>query len=83
MTGFTTEGDPIYHDLQFDGEVIHLTYDNSKDKHGGDNRGVTKDVCTEIKKQEAENGEIEFYLSGCKKGDNSFLIRVAKDKLTN
>ncbi|ETI66175.1 DUF4362 domain-containing protein [Neobacillus vireti] len=81
VTGYTDEGDPIFKDLQFDGKDIQYTYDNSKDEYGGKDKGIVKDVCTEITKKENEQGEVEFFISGCSKGNDGFLIRVEKDKL--
>ncbi|MFJ5717842.1 DUF4362 domain-containing protein [Neobacillus sp. NPDC093127] len=81
VTGYTDEGDPIFQDLQFDGKDIQYTYDNSKDEFGGKDKGIKKDVCTEITKKENEQGEVEFFISGCSKGNDGFLIRVEKDKL--
>jgi hypothetical protein len=81
VTGYTDEGDPIFQDLQFDGKVIQYTYDNSNDDFAGDDKGIKKDVCTEIIKKENEQTEVEFLISGCSKGNDRFLIRVEKDKL--
>ncbi|MFB6468980.1 DUF4362 domain-containing protein [Cytobacillus sp. Hz8] len=81
ITGYTIEGDPIFHDLQFDGKVIQYTYDNSNDHFAGDDKGTEKDVCKEVVKKENEHGEAEFLLSGCSKGNSLFLLRVEKEKL--
>jgi len=81
VTGYTDEGDPIFKDLHFDGKIIHFTYDNSNDKFAGKDKGIEKDVCTEIIKAENELGKIEFLISGCSKGNDQFLIQVDKDKL--
>jgi hypothetical protein len=80
VTGYTDEGDPIFKDLQFDGKVIHFTYDNTNDKFAGD-KGIEEDDCTGIIKEESEPGKIYFLISGCSKGNDRFLIRVEKDKL--
>ena len=81
VIGYTHEGDPIFHDLQFDGKVIQYTYDNSKDEYAGNDKGIEKDVCTEIIEKENEQGEVEFLISGCSAGNDRFLIRIEKDKL--
>jgi Domain of unknown function (DUF4362) len=81
VTGYTDEGDPIFQDLQFDGKVIQYTYDNSNDEYAGKDKGIEKDVCTEIIKNENEQSEVEFLISGCSKGNDRFLISVEKDKL--
>jgi spore coat polysaccharide biosynthesis protein SpsF (cytidylyltransferase family) len=79
VTGYTDEGDPIFKDLVFDGEVIHYTYDTSHDKFGGSGTGKYSDVCTQIKN---ENGL--YSLSNCSKNSeqmNYFLIE--KKQTTN
>ncbi len=81
VTGYTHEGDPIFQDLQFDGKAIQYTYDNSNDEYAGKDKGIEKDVCTEIIKKENEQGKVEFFVSGCSKGNDRFLISVEKDKL--
>ena len=79
VTGYTHEGDPIFQDLQFDGKVIQYTYDNSNDEYAGSDKGMEKDVCTEIIKKENEQDEVEFFVSGCTKGNDRFLLSVEKD----
>jgi hypothetical protein len=81
VTGYTHEGDPIFKDLQFDGKVIQYTYDDSYDEHGGKDKGIEKDVCTEIIKKENDQGKFEFYVSGCSKGTDNFLLSVEKDQI--
>lgn len=68
--------------MHFDGNAIQYTYNNSNDKYAG-NRGREKDVCTEIIKKDNEQGEVEFFISGCSKGYDRFLISVEKDILMN
>lgn len=81
VTSYTHEGNPIFQDLQFDGKAIQYTYDNSNDEYAGKDKGIAKDVCSEIMKKENEQGEVEFFVSGCSKDNDRFLIRVEKDKL--
>lgn len=81
VTGYTHEGDPIFHDLQFDGKVIQYTYDNSNDEFAGNDKGIERDVCKEIIEKENAQGDVEFLISGCSKGNDRFLIRVEKNKL--
>jgi hypothetical protein len=57
VTNYTKEGDPIFEDLQFDGKSIQYTYDNSNDAYAGNDKGIEKDVCTEIIKKENEQGQ--------------------------
>lgn len=78
VTGYTDEGDPIFQDLRFDGEVIHYIYDNSNDEYAGKDKGKETDVCKEIIGKENTQGEIEYLISGCSKNLQNFLIRVEK-----
>lgn len=78
VTGYTDEGDPIFQDLRFDGEVIHYIYDNSNDAYAGKDKGKETDVCKEVIEKENTQGEIEYLISGCSKNIQNFLIRVEK-----
>jgi hypothetical protein len=78
VTGYTDEGDPVYQDLQFDGQEIQYKYDNSNDKYGGQDRGIEKDVCSKIIDRESENGQVEYLVSGCSSNLEHFLLRVEK-----
>ena len=78
VTGYTHEGDPIFQDLQFDGEIIHYTYDNSNDEYAGKDKGKETDVCKEVIGKENTQGEIEYLISGCSKNLERILIRVEK-----
>ncbi|WP_158598381.1 DUF4362 domain-containing protein [Falsibacillus albus] len=81
VTEYTLEGDPIYHDLQFDGKVIRYIYDNSNDEYGGNDKGIKRDLCTGIIKKENEQGYVEFIISGCSNENDRILLRVEKDAL--
>ncbi len=78
ITGYTHEGDPIFQDLQFDGEVIHYTYDNSNDEYAGKDKGKETDVCKEVIEKENTQDETEYLISGCSKNPERILIRVEK-----
>jgi hypothetical protein len=69
LARYTDEGDPIYVDLDYDGENIMYTYDNSWDAFGGQDKGVRKTSCNEMGQRIGPRGEqtgIEYYLSSCK-----------------
>ncbi|MEC2076298.1 DUF4362 domain-containing protein [Metabacillus fastidiosus] len=78
VTAYTHEGDPIFQDLRFDGEVIHYTYDNSNDQFAGNDKGKVSDVCKEVIEKENTQGEIEYLISGCSKNLEHILISIEK-----
>lgn len=81
VTGYTDEGDPIFKDIKYDGKVIRYTYNDSNDAYGGSEKGIKKDVCTNISEEENIQGEIDFIISGCTKNSTDisyFLLRVPK-----
>jgi hypothetical protein len=78
VTGYTDEGDPVYQDLQFDGQEIQYKYDNSNDKYGGQDRGIEKDVCSKIIDRESGSGQVEYLVSGCSNNLEHFLLRTEK-----
>lgn len=81
VTGYTDEGDPIFQDLQFDGQVIQYRYDNSYDEFAGNDRGIEMDVCKEIIEKEHIQGEVDYLVSGCSKTPDHFLIRVGVNEV--
>ncbi|QYR21237.1 DUF4362 domain-containing protein [Paenibacillus sp. sptzw28] len=65
---YTDEGDPIYTDLDFNGEAIKYTYDNSWDAFGGQGKGVRTATCKAIIKRTGPYGEANgtvYLLSQC------------------
>lgn len=65
VTSYTDEGDPIFKDLKFDGNVINYTYDTSHDAFGGSNIGIRTDTCSEVSSKENSQGETIYSISGC------------------
>jgi hypothetical protein len=65
ITSYTMEGDPIFKDLVFDGKKYHYTFDNSHDAYAGQDKGIYKDICSEILMEEP--AEPAFILNGCSK----------------
>ncbi len=70
---YTTEGDPILHDLEFDGEVITSKVDSTRDEFGSGK--VSTAACQSIDVIETHE-RTEYSLTGCSKTnrDNSILI---------
>ena len=81
ITHYTHEGDPIFHDLEFDGEVFHYSYDNSYDKNG--QPAKEEDVCKEIKTEDLDDKQrVAFLISNCSVIDDHYLIEIRKNQLT-
>lgn len=70
---YTTEGDPILHDLEYDGEIITSTTDTTRDEFG--NGSVSTATCKSINVKETDE-TTDYILSGCDKTDrdNSILV---------
>ncbi|KGP92304.1 hypothetical protein N780_01825 [Pontibacillus chungwhensis BH030062] len=68
---YTTEGDPMLHDLKYDGEVIHSIKDTRRDSYGPGN--VNEATCESIKVAKSEE-RTEYVLSGCDQGNNMILV---------
>ncbi|WP_164462104.1 DUF4362 domain-containing protein [Bacillus sp. FJAT-42376] len=49
IVSYTTEGDPILQDLEFDGKLIKLRHDSSRDQYGSEE--VTYASCKAIEKK--------------------------------
>jgi hypothetical protein len=64
LTQYTIEGDPIFYELSYDGELISYTFDNSMDAYGSNlKRPSTK--CKGLDLKQTENGKDVFVLRGC------------------
>ncbi len=70
---YTTEGDPMLHDLEYDGEVIKSTTDTRRDKFGSGS--INTATCKSIDVKEGEE-RTDYTLSGCDQTyrDNSILV---------
>lgn len=76
LTRYTIEGDPIYHDLDFDGSTLSFTFDSTEDKFG--NGEVTTYDCKGISKQES-NTETKYMLEGCPNSQIGELLYISHD----
>lgn len=70
---YTIEGDPILHDLEFDGKIITSTIDSTRDEFGSGK--VSTATCQSIDVIETHE-KTEYTLTGCNKTnrDSSILI---------
>ncbi|MFD0698024.1 DUF4362 domain-containing protein [Paenibacillus sp. GCM10027628] len=70
ITSYTEEGDPIISDLNFNGKEIEYIFDNSRDKHGGKQKGKYDTTCKSIEKKNVTRGDsargVEYILTNCK-----------------
>ncbi|TPV41304.1 DUF4362 domain-containing protein [Bacillus dicomae] len=65
---YTHEGDPIFQTLEHSENDILYVLDNRKDQFAGDNKGVYKDSCKSIVKDQRESG-ITYRLIDCTNED--------------
>ncbi|MCM3609859.1 DUF4362 domain-containing protein [Planococcus sp. MERTA32b] len=72
---FTTEGDPISRDLQFDGAVFKSTMNSSRDSYGSG--GISEAVCSEIAKTETAE-RTDYQLEDCEDTEVIDLLVVWK-----
>jgi hypothetical protein len=73
---YTIEGDPIYHDLDFDGSILTFTHDSTEDQYG--NGEVTSYQCKSLSKQESDT-ETKYVIEGCSNGLEGELLSIAHD----
>ncbi len=71
LVQYTIEGDPILHDLIFNGEEIHSTLDKRRDKFGVGE--ITTTICKSIVETNSE-----FVLTGCKDQEHKYLLSKKK-----
>jgi len=78
ITMYTIEGDPIFYNLNYNGNKIQFTYDNSQDGYAGTGKGIESTSCSNIESRNTDNG-VEYYLSECSSEvGNSFNFRVSE-----
>ncbi len=68
LARYTDEGDPIYVDLEYDGNQISYAYDNTWDAFGGQDKGVRETSCKQMGKRtgpRADRNGTEYYLTSC------------------
>ncbi|OIK13777.1 DUF4362 domain-containing protein [Bacillus sp. MUM 13] len=78
VTGYTDEGDPIYSDLDYDGNKIKYSHDNSNDKFGGD-RGITTNTCKKIVTKETVDNGVDYHLSDCTKAPKDAIDDIGDE----
>lgn len=68
---YTKEGDPILHDLEYDGEIVKLIIDTRRDQYS--QGSITQTTCTSIEEVET-NESTEYILKDCERiGDKNIL----------
>ncbi len=76
ITMYTHEGDPIFDNLNYDGNKIQYTHDDSQDGYAGSEKGIKSTSCSNIESRNNEDG-VEYYLSECSSEvGNTFNFRI-------
>lgn len=73
IIAYTTEGDPIIKDVQFNGSTIKYTLDTTRDGYG--QQEVITANCKSIEKLETEE-TTEYQIAGCKNETDGILLVV-------
>ncbi|WP_409291374.1 DUF4362 domain-containing protein [Peribacillus sp. SCS-37] len=74
---YTLEGDPIFHNINFDGKRIELTIDSREDRYGGG--AVEKFSCKKAFHTESYT-RMEYSLAGCDSGQTELeLVTINYD----
>ena len=80
---YTDEGDPVFQTLEHSGKDILYVLDSRQDKFAGDHKGLHKDSCKSIVKEQRES-ESTYRLTDCtnEDGRNGYdLLYVSKIEL--
>lgn len=76
IVNYTTEGAPMLHDLKFDGQEIHSTYDSTRDGYGTGR--IDEVICkgvTEVKR----DSRTDYVLEECSNHRNDVIILMVND----
>lgn len=76
LVRYTTEGAPIYHDLDYNGSNLTFTLDTTKDMYGQGE--VNSYDCKSIQRQET-NTETKYSLEGCPNSQMSEILFISHD----
>ncbi|MEM5609607.1 DUF4362 domain-containing protein [Bacillus thuringiensis] len=78
---YTLEGDPIFQTLEYSGNDIFYVSDNRKDKFAGKDKGLHKDSCKSIVKEQRES-ESTYRLIDCmnEAGRNGYDLVYVPEK---
>ncbi|UOF92477.1 DUF4362 domain-containing protein [Fodinisporobacter ferrooxydans] len=79
ITAYTTEGDPIFYELNFNGKTVDYTFDNSRDGFNGLNKGKESTSCQGFDMKQTGR-KTEYTLKGCSNTDigNTFRFFIRK-----
>lgn len=70
---FTTEGDPVTQDIQFDESEFKSILATSRDQYGSG--GIAETVCDELTVTETAE-RTDYQLEGCENGQENYLLTV-------
>lgn len=70
---YTTEGDPIFETVEYDGRKLRYIKDNSQDKFG--DKEINFDTCREMSEEKREDRTV-YTLANCENGNKYELITV-------
>lgn len=84
ITSYTFEGDPIFYNLDYDGQQIRYQFDNTHDNYGTPIKQV--DFCKAIDSERTERGTV-YKLTGCgennSKESNTFSLLFPEVDMTS
>ncbi len=76
IVNYTTEGDPILQEVDYDGENIKITTDSRRDRYG--QGGISQNTCQEIDVVEKLE-RTDYLLEGCKNQLDNMLLVIWKN----
>jgi len=77
ITAYTTEGDPIVYDVEYDGKTYQYSSDASRDQFGSTDDDRKNEVCQQLDKTIVKQEAI-YTLSKCAEGTDHELLRLPK-----
>ncbi|KZZ84688.1 DUF4362 domain-containing protein [Bacillus sp. SJS] len=77
IVSYTTEGDPMIQDLEFDGKVIKSRFDGTRDQFGKEE--VTYASCKTIEKSEQQEST-EYILKQCGKDNGESTVLTIREQ---
>ncbi|MFJ7952601.1 DUF4362 domain-containing protein [Lysinibacillus sp. NPDC096418] len=72
---YTTEGDPILHDLEYDGKIVKSITDTRRDQYV--QGSIIQTTCTSIEEVET-NESTEYILKDCERNGDKNILSIKK-----
>ncbi|WP_214894286.1 DUF4362 domain-containing protein [Exiguobacterium sp. H66] len=80
ITSYTTEGDPVFQDVTYDGKQFSYSLDSSQDEFGNQVDDRDGESCQALKKDQTDETHV-YLLTDCAEGEDHPLLEATAAEL--